>query len=561
MPRLRSRRNKKSVEIDPDEILIDAQNVSDFDRDRFEGRIERPLPRGAFVAAGSLMLLFATVLLVRAGELQLWRGTAYAAQARDNQLAESVVFADRGSIVDRTGKPLAWNERAHVEDDFADRSYTDYRGVGHVLGYVTPPGKDRSGNYYSDSYKGIAGAEEVYDKPLRGIGGRKLTETDARGTVVSEAIVRPPQAGETLVLSIDATVSQGLYDAIAGRASAAGYKGGAGAVMDVHTGELLALASYPEYSPGAMVSGDDEVIAAYNADQRLPFLHRAIDGLYAPGSIIKPIVAAGALAEGVIDEHKSIQSTGSITIPNPYDQSNPTIFRDWRVNGWTNMRQAIAVSSDVYFYAIGGGYRDQQGMGVALIDKYLQLFGFGSDAGLSGYSSKTGTIPTPQWKAATFPDDPDWRLGNTYHTAIGQYGTLVTPLQAVRATAAVASGKLLVPTLIASSTPIGVDVPIAAQPLQVAREGMRMSVTEGIAGAVKLPFVSVAAKTGTAQVGSRNENQNAWMIGFWPYENPRYAYAIVLERAPAGTLVGASAASADFFMYLRDHAPQYLTNN
>ncbi len=551
-------KRRKSAEIDPDEIFIDSKNLAEYDTERFEGRIERPLQRGVFVAAGSLLLLACVVLLLRAGDLQLMRGEAFAAQARDNQLAESLVFADRGHIVDRTGRPLAWNERESLDDDYAARAYSTYRGVAHVVGYVTPPGKDSSGFYYSDSHAGVAGAEDVYDALLRGEGGKKLTETDARGAVVSEAVVRPPVPGGTLALSVDATISDALYEAIAGRASAAGYQGGAGVVMDVRTGEVLALASYPEYSPAAMAKGDKLAIAAYNQDARLPFLDRAVDGLYAPGSIVKPIVAAGAVAEGIIDQHKSIYSSGQISIPNPYYPSSPSIFRDWRANGWTNAREAIAVSSDVYFYAIGGGYEDQKGMGVALIDKYLQMFGFGQDAGLSGYSSKPGTIPTPEWKAATFPDDPEWRLGNTYHTAIGQYGTLVTPLQAARAAAALASGVLWTPTLVASSTPQGTPVPLSEEFLQIGREGMRLSVTDGIAGAVKLPFVEVAAKTGTAQVGARNEHMNSWMIGFWPYSNPQYAYAIVLDKAPAGTLIGASATTYDFFVALRDRAPQYL---
>lgn len=551
---------RRTKEIDPDEIFIDATNVSQFDTERFEGRIERPLSRGAFIAAGLVVACASLLLLIRAGELQLLRGEAFAAQARDNQLTESVVFADRGHITDRTGALLAWNERTSLEDDFAKRMYSDYRGLSHVVGYVRPPGKDSSGFYYSDSYTGIAGAEEVFDAVLKGEGGKQLTETNARGEVVSKATVRPPRAGEVLTLSLDAKMSQALFDAIAGRVAAAGYVGGAGVVMDVHTGEILALTSYPEYSSAAMAMGDSVAIAAYNSDLRLPFLDRAVDGLYAPGSIVKPIVAAGALAEGIIDEHKSIYSSGSISIPNPYYPDSPSIFRDWRANGWTNAREAIAVSSDVYFYAIGGGYQDQKGMGVLMIDKYLQLFGFGQDAGLFGYSIKTGTIPTPEWKAATFPDDPEWRLGNTYHTAIGQYGTLVTPLQAVRAVAAVASGVLLKPTLIASSTPVGSTIDIDPHALEVAREGMRLSVTDGIAGAVKLPYVEVAAKTGTAQVGARNEHMNSWMIGFWPYSNPRYAYAVVLEKAPAGTLMGASAASYDFFNTLNQGAPQYLTN-
>ncbi len=551
---------RRTKEIHPDEIFIDATNVSQFDTERFEGRMERPLSRGAFIAASGVLMCATLLLLIRAGELQLMRGEAFAAQARDNQLTESVVFADRGHITDRTGKLLAWNERDSLEDDFAQRVYSEYRGLSHVVGYVKPPGKDSSGFYYADSYAGIAGAEEVFDTLLKGEGGKQLTETDARGEVVSEATVRPPRAGGILTLSLDAEMNQALYDAVAGRVSAAGYIGGAGVVMDVHTGEILALTSYPEYSSSAMAMGDSIAIAAYNNDLRLPFLDRAVDGLYAPGSIVKPIVAAGAITEGIIDEHKSIYSSGSISIPNPYFPDSPSIFRDWRANGWTDAREAIAVSSDVYFYSIGGGYQDQKGMGVRMIDKYLQLFGFGQDAGLAGYSSKSGTIPTPEWKASAFPDDPEWRLGNTYHTAIGQYGTLVTPLQAVRATAAIASGRLLTPTVIASSTPVGSNIDIDQRALQVAREGMRLAVTEGTAGAVKLPYVEVAAKTGTAQVGARNENMNAWMIGFWPYSNPRYAYAVVLEKAPAGTLMGASAASYDFFNTLNQVAPQYLTN-
>jgi penicillin-binding protein 2 len=132
-------------------------------------------------------------------------------------------------------------------------------------------------------------------------------------------------------------------------------------------------------------------------------------------------------------------------------------------------------------------------------------------------------------------------------------------LQAVRMAAAIANGgTLLTPTLVASSTPQGKKLSIDEHALTVAQEGMRMSVTEGIAGAVKLPFVSVAAKTGTAQVGVRNEYYNSWMIGYWPYDNPRYAYAVVLDRLPAGTAIGGSAVMSDFFNAMEAQAPQYL---
>jgi len=552
-------KRKKHREIDPDEIFIDSANAGEFDRDQFEGRIERPLNRRSFIAAGAFMSILALLLLGRAGNLQIINGTAYAKQALENQLEQKVIFADRGAIDDRAGRHLAWNERKSVELDYATRTYSAYRGLGHAIGYVKAPAKDSSGFYYRDMYVGVDGAEKAFDGILKGENGLTLTETDARGNVVSEAKVSPPAVGSRIILSIDALANQGLFDAIGARAREARAVGGAGVIIDVRTGELLAMTSYPEYSPDALVSGDTAAIKAYTGNRHLPFLNRATDGLYVPGSIVKPLIAAAAINEGVIDEYKQILSTGALIVPNPYDPDKPTIFKDWRVNGWTDMRRAIAVSSDVYFYEVGGGFEGQPGLGIAKIDEYLRRFGFGADAGLAGFSEAFGTIPTPEWKAITFPDDPAWRLGNTYHTAIGQYGVQVTPLQAARMVAAIANGGTLpTPSLIASSTPQGATIDISAHALQVAREGMRLGVTDGIAGAVNLPFVSVAAKTGTAQVGMRNESQNAWMIGFWPYDNPKYAYAVVLEKMPAGTQVGGSGVMSDFFYFMEANAPQYL---
>jgi cell division protein FtsI/penicillin-binding protein 2 len=143
--------------------------------------------------------------------------------------------------------------------------------------------------------------------------------------------------------------------------------------------------------------------------------------------------------------------------------------------------------------------------------------------------------------------------------ALGRHVTQITPLQAVREVAAIAnSGKLFTPTLIASSTPQFTQLNLPEQNFEIAREGMRQGVTTGIAQSVKFDFVHVAAKTGTAQVGAHNEYLNSWMIGFFPYEHPKYAYAIVMDRGPAGTLVGAPAAAGQFLLWMRDNAPQYL---
>lgn len=520
--------------------------------------MERPLPRHTHLVAVGLIVVLMGVYGAQALNLQIVNGATYAKQAAENKLEESIVFADRGLITDRSGTELAYNMRASAEDEFAERAYSQYRGLAHVVGYAKAPTKDASGNYYRTTFTGIEGVEKIYDEALSGKNGTRLTETDAKGNVVSESAQRPPVTGATVALSLDAEVTQALYDAIAKRAEESKFQGAASVIMDVQTGEILAMTNYPEYSPQDMLYGREDAISQLLKDTRQPFLNRAVSGLYAPGSIVKPVVALAALSEGTISEHKQILSTGSISIPNPYDPSKPSIFKDWRAHGFTDMRQAIAVSSDVYFYAVGGGYKDQKGLGILTLDRYLQFFGMGKQTGLEGFKEPTGTIPTPEWKEATFDGDP-WRLGDTYNTSIGQYGVQVTPLQMARMTAAIASkGKLFTPTIIASSTPKFEQLPFTVHTFEVIQEGMHLAVEEGTAAALNVPFVEIGGKTGTAQVGARNEYMNSWIIGFFPYDKPRYAFATVLERAPAGTATGAPAAMNEFLWWLHQHRPELL---
>lgn len=559
-PFVRTRKSRIQREIQPDEILIDSSNVPAFNQDQFEGRIEQPLSSRSFVAASICLSVVFVALLARAGTLQIVQGASYAEQAKNNQLEQQVIFADRGMLVDRNQVSLAYNERASTTSAFAERVYADMRGLSHVVGYVKAPAKDSSGVYFRSEFVGIDGAERAYNADLGGQNGIQLTETSARGKVVSESVVQPPVAGKKIVLSIDAKLTQGLYDAIASRADGSKFQGGSGVIMDIQTGELLAMTSYPEYSQNALESGDAAAFKSISADKRQPFLNRATNGLYAPGSIVKPVVAAAALTEGIVNENKQILSTGSISLPNPYDPAHPSIFRDWKAHGWVDVRDAIAVSSDVYFYAVGGGFQDQLGLGIEKLDAYFKMFGFSTDAGLVGFTEQEGNIPTPSWKTEHFPSDPTWRIGDTYHTAIGQYGMQVTPLQAVKVAAALANnGKLLTPTLIKDAPVHSKNIPVTPASLQVVREGMRQGVVSGIAQAVKFDYVHVAAKTGTAQIGVHNEFVNSWMIGFFPYEHPRYAYAIVLERGPAGTLMGSPAAAGAFFSWMHENTPEYLT--
>ena len=443
-----------------------------------------------------------------------------------------------------------------TEEPVAHREYATSTGLAHTLGYVQYPSKDSSGFYYQEDFQGVAGVEKYYNELLSGVNGSRLVEVDARGKVISQNVVKPADQGGSITLSIDSRVQSALYNNLSDIANRVGFSGGAGVIMDVRTGEILAMTSYPEYSSQAMSDKTDKaIINSYINDiAGRPFLDRITDGLYTPGSIVKPYMAMGALTENVIDPSTVIVTKGSISLPNPYDSSLSTVFRDWKNLGPLDIRHAIA-----------GGYKDQKGLGITNIDKYLQLFGFGHDIPTSFFTSQHGTIPTPEWKKKTFGED--WYIGDTYHTVIGQYGTQVTPIQVVRAVASIAnSGSLIVPTIMKggesedpSQLPqVERTIDLPQKNFQIVREGMRLGVLQGTSVALNVSYVNVAGKSGTAELGVSKARVNSWITGFWPYENPHYAFAVMLESGSVHNLIGAAAAMRQELDWMHIHTPEYF---
>ncbi len=548
-------KKKEYPEIDPDVIFLDSHNLPDFDTQQFEGRIERPISKFSFVLILITFLLFAGVYLWRISVLQIVQGEKYYAASKDNQLRHIPIFAPRGVIYDRNQVALAFNGES--------RSYIQENGFGHLLGYVGLPSKKDLENdtYYPNEIVGRQGLEQTYENLLRGTPGLKIEEVDVHGNITSSSVLREPSEGSNLHTSIDARVQKKMYELIESLALDKHFQGGAGVIMDVETGELITLVSYPEYLPKVLVEGKDtETISEYQNDTRTPFLNRATQGLYAPGSIVKPFIAIGALNERTISPDTTIVSTGSISIPNPYDPSKPTVFKDWKAHGAVNMQRALAVSSDVYFYVVGGGYRNQAGLGIDRIDTYLQKFGFGSPTGIDVEKEAVGVVPTPRWKAEHF-DGEKWNIGNTYHTAIGQYGFQVTPIQAVRAVAAIANGgRLVTPRLYRNETraeDAGISIGISDSLLKIVREGMRMAVTEGTSQGLSIPGFPIAAKTGTAELGVSKEKVNSWVIGFFPYDTPRYAFAVVMERGDVHNTIGGVFIMRQLFDWILVNIPEY----
>ena len=506
--------------IDPDEIFLDSTNLPEFDRSQFEGRIERPIPRRAIVMLASGFLLVCLTFIGRLWFLQIESGAIYAAVSEDNRLEHSSVFATRGVIYDRYGLELASNsfQTTQEGEETPVRLYSDIEGLAHVLGYVRLPRKDTSGEYYEYQSTGQAGVEQIYDASLQGVNGTKIVERGARGDVRSESTIEQPVNGKNITLSLDAELTGALHHAIKNVANEVHFEGGAGVMMDIETGEIIALTSYPEYSSTILSRGKPaETIAGYLDDPRTPFLDRVVSGLYTPGSIVKPFLALGALHENIISPEKQLYSSGALIIPNPYFPDKPSVFRDWRAHGYVDMRHALAVSSDEYFYMVGGGYKDQEGLGISRIDHYMGLFGFGSLTGIALSNESEGVVPTPAWKAENF-DGEEWLLGNTYHTAIGQYGFQVTPIQMVRAIAAIGNGgKLLTPVFKKEDAGPAVVLPFTESEYKVVRDGIRLSVLEGTAAALNVSYVKMAAKTGTAELGASKQFVNSLVICFFPY--------------------------------------------
>lgn len=547
-------------DIDPDEIFLDSENLPKFDVNQFEGRLEKPISISAFILFGSVCFIIFLGFFIRSFDLQVTNGKFYLDKSENNRLKNTLVFSNRGVIYDRNDNKLAWNVASDSNPEFSFRKYSSLSGLSHVIGYIKYPSKDSSGFYYSEEFVGKDGVEKYYNDILSGKNGLRIVEVDAMGKIQSESIVRPPENGQDLKLSIDSELQNYMHNVIAGLANNVGFTGGAGVIMDVNTGEIIAMTSYPEYDSQILTDGSNKTaINKFLTNKNNPFLDRIISGLYTPGSIVKPYMSIAALSENIINPNKKILSTGSISIPNVYDPLHPSVFNDWRPQGWVDMRQAIAVSSDVYFYEIGGGYLDQKGLGISLIDKYMSMFGFGQNIPDGFFSSMAGVIPDPEWKKENFNGEK-WNIGDTYHTSIGQYGFQVSPIQVVRAVSSIANnGKLLEPSILfGGNKDKYIQLNLNQDYLKVVKEGMKLGVTSGVASGLNVGYLTLGAKTGTAELGSRKQFVNSWVTGFFPYDNPKYAFAVIMEKGPVENTTGGVYIMRQVFDWMYANKPDYL---
>ena len=441
------------------------------------------------------------------------------------------------------------------------RFYETIPGLAHLLGYigkVTQSDLKKRNDLSIDALVGKAGLEAEYDQYLQGKVGKEDVEVDSKGQIQRIVSTESAEPGDTLELYLDKDLEQVMADALAEGIKNAGRKKGVAIALDPNTGGVLGLVSLPSYDNNLFNQSDKaQERQALFSDKDNPLFNRAIGGVYPPGSTSKPVWAAAGLKEGVITASTDIQTPAEIKV-------GSSVFPDWKPHGHADVKKAIAESNNIFFYAVGGGYDKIKGLGVARMKQYAELFGWGNYTHIDLPGEVNGLVPGPEWKKKT-KNEP-WTIGNTYHMAIGQGDLLLTPIQLLSSIATIANGGTLyeprVVKTVRDQSGASIEEPgkkvIRAnitdpQTLQLVREGMRQTVTDGSARPLNDISMPIAGKTGTAQFEEKDKT-HAWFVGFAPYDKPTITLLVMVEGGGESFTVAVPIAKKILSWY-SEHVP------
>lgn len=465
-------------------------------------------------------------------------------------------------LTNKTAREYLFSPAINKESDPAELS-NYLLSLSHILGYtgkISSTELEKYGNEYLPiDYIGKMGIEYFWENELRGKSGKKQIEVDALGKEVKILGEVPAEPGNNLVLSVDLEAQLKLEEIIKKYLTKLKLTKASGIIMDPNNGEIIAMVSLPSFNNNVFAQGisQKDYEALMNQPDK-PLFNRAISGEYPSGSTIKPVMSAAALQEGIINEHTTVLSTGGIRI-------GEWFFPDWKAggHGTTDVKRAIAESINTFFYYIGGGYQDFNGLGVERITEYEKLFGLGVQTGVDLAGEASGFLPSKEWKESTKKEN--WYIGDTYHLSIGQGDLLVTPLQVAAYTSVFANGgKLYRPHFLHElrsndgQTVNTINEPpvrenfISENNINIVREGMRQTVTSGSGRRLNTLSVTSAGKTGTAQ-WSEKKNTHAWYTGFAPYEKPEITITLLVEEGGGGDVVGVSIAQEFLQWYFDEY--------
>ncbi len=469
------------------------------------------------------------------------------------------------------------------------RQYPSRELMSHIMGYMGPIPGEQAEAYAERGYDpnndrvGLTGVELTFEEELHGSKGYKYVEVDVAGREV-RAVGDPqaPTPGHNLILTIDLDLQQFTEDVLRRGMEGAGSESGVALVMNPQTGEILSFVSLPSYDNNLFANGiSQEDWAWLTEDPGKPLVNHAISGQYPPGSAFKMVPAAAALEEGVINRRTTLNCQGTLWLPNKYFPDDPELaqpFYCWihkygQGHGSFNIIQAIAQSCDIFFYQITGGFKEFQGLGLERLSEYAHSFGLGQPTGIDLPGEASGLVPTEKWKRINYGES--WATGDTYNLAIGQGFILLTPLQLLNVTAAVANGGTLYrPQIIYQVTdaegqvirPFAPEVlrqvPVSEENLAIVREGLRAAVEWGTGLGANLEGVAVAGKTGTAEYpGPPVDDEghlptHAWFTAFAPVEEPEIALIVFVAGGGEGTATAVPIAAEILRYYFGLPEPQ-----
>ncbi len=452
-----------------------------------------------------------------------------------------------------------------VEDAARDYKFSEL--FAHIIGYTGKISREelaKREEYSPLSYIGKSGLEKSYEEVLKGEPGREKIKRDARGNFLSRELVSEPQPGNSLVLEVDKELQKKSFKALKRILEESGSTEGAVIATDPRNGAILSLVNLPSFDSNLFSQGiTEEEYQEIQDSPGDPLFNQAIAGSFPTGSIIKPLVAVGGLEEGVISSNTTVDCEGKIVVENPYydsednsDVQKEWVYKDWKTHGITDIRKAIAESCNVFFYTLGGGHEDFEGLGARKVKKWLKKFNWGQKTGIDLPSESSGSLPEI---------GSDWGLGRTYHFSIGQGFFAIPPIQVNTAFNAIANGGTLYrPHLVKevvgeerSQQKIIEENVASEESINIVRSGMRRTVTSpsGTAHLLNNLPVTAAAKTGTAELGSPDyKYYHDWIVAFAPYEDPEIVLTVLVEEVKGEQVTANKVAKEILEYYFKEDA-------
>ena len=449
------------------------------------------------------------------------------------------------------------------------RQYKQGTLASHILGYASKIGSEeyqkKKDEYNQNDIIGKTGIEAVFEKYLKGKNGTKQIDMAVDGTITAEVVEKEAVAGSNVVLTIDSQLQKIAEEALkdniekiknGGFGKSYDAKGGSCVVMNVKTGEVLAMASYPDYNPQSFADGiSNEEWKSYNENKSYPLLNKCIQSAYEPGSLFKMVTAIAGLESGNISLTEKINDTG---VYKKYGAEwKCWYYTDYhRGHGYLNVIGAIEKSCNFFFYETADR------MGIDTLDKYATYFGLGRKTGIELPSETAGTLASKDYVKSI---KGSWNPGDTINAAIGQGYNKFTPLQMTKYISMIANGGNNVNVSIvktiqnADGTEVSKDeineyvkqklglteentenITLNKDYVNAVREGMK-SVTSGESGTAYVRFkdfnIKVGGKTGSAEAGkdaNGNDIVNAWFAAFAPYDDPEIAVVVMVENGGHG---------------------------